>query len=90
MWQFVGGWASELVCATVGLYLVDTIATAVFVLSLSNFTCKFWMMRGGTLLILGQGVNGQGQIWHSVYKTLLAGYRLQFKSNHFQISHVSC
>ena len=29
-----------------------------------------WMMRGGILLILGHGVKGQGQLWHSVYKTL--------------------
>ena len=46
--------------------------------SLSNFTCKLWMMRGGTLLILGHGVKGQGQLWHSMYKTLWAEYRLQF------------
>ena len=25
------------------------------------------MMRGGTLLILGHGVKGQGQLWHSVH-----------------------
>ena len=35
------------------LYLVDTIVTTVFAQSLSNFTCKLWMMRGGTLLISG-------------------------------------
>ena len=56
--------------ASVTLYLVDTIATTVFVQSHSNFTCKLWMMRGGTLLILGHGVKGQGQLWHSMYKTL--------------------
>ena len=28
-----------------------TIQTTVFAQSLSNFTCKLWMMRGGTLLI---------------------------------------
>ena len=38
------------------------IATTVFAQSLSNFTCKLWMMRGGTLLILGHGVIGQGQL----------------------------
>ena len=48
------------------------IATTVFAQSLSNFTCTFAMMRGGTLLILGHGVTGQGQLWHSVYKTLWA------------------
>ena len=31
--------------------LVGTIQTAVLVQSLSNFTCKLWMVRGGTLLI---------------------------------------
>ena len=46
------------------------------------------MMRGGTLLILGHGVKGQGQLCHSVYNALLAQYRLQFMSNHFQTSHV--
>ena len=29
------------------------------------------MMREGTLLILGHGVKGQGQLWHSVYKTFV-------------------
>ena len=55
--------------STVTLYLVDTIATTVFAQSLSNFTCKLCMMRGGTLLILGHWVKGQGQLSHSVYKT---------------------
>ena len=27
-----------------------------------NFKCKLWVMRGGTLLILGHKVKGQGQI----------------------------
>ena len=35
--------------------LVDTIQTTVFAQSLSNFTCKLWIMRGGILLILGHG-----------------------------------
>ena len=47
-------------------------------------------MIRGTLLILGHGIKGQGQLWHSVYKTLWAGYRLQFLPDHFQTSHVSC
>ena len=55
---------------SVQLYLVDMIATTVFAQSLSNFTCTFTMMRGGTLLILGHGVKGQGQLWQSVYNTL--------------------
>ena len=47
------------------------IQTTVKARSLSDFTCKLWMMRGGNLLILGHGVIGQGHLWHSVYKTLL-------------------
>ena len=43
-------------------YLVDTIETTVFAQSLSNFICKLWMTREGTLLILGHGVIGQGQL----------------------------
>ena len=70
--------------------IVDTIQTTIFAQSLSNFTCKLWMMRGGILLILGHGVKGQSQHWQSVYKTLWAGYRLQFLPNHFQTPHVSC
>ena len=114
------------------------IQTADFVQSLWNFTCRLWMMRGGTLLILGHTVKGQvnfdtlcirpcghdtdysfyqitfklymyvayderrnpidfgsqvksqGQLWHSVYKTLWTRYRLQFLSHHFQTSHVGC
>ena len=62
---FVGGWVSEwvrvCVCVSVTLYLVGTITTTVFARSLSNFTCKLGMMRGGTLLILGHGVKGHGQ-----------------------------
>ena len=57
---------------SVTLCLVDTIATTVFVQSISNFTCTFAMVRGGTLLISVHGVKGQGQLWHSVYKTLWA------------------
>ena len=44
-------------------------------------------MIGGTLLILGHGVKGQGQLWHS---NLWTQYRLKFKFNHFQTAHVSC
>ena len=39
-----------------------TLQTTVFTRLLSNFTCKSLMMRGGTLLILGHGVKGQGKI----------------------------
>ena len=67
----------------------STIQAAVVAQSLSNFTCNMWMMRGGTLLILGYGVRGQGQIWHSVYKTLWTQYRLQFLPHHFQTLYVS-
>ena len=63
---FVCGWVSDRVRPSVALYLMDTIATKVFVKSLSNFTCKLWMMRGGTLLILGHGVKDQGQPCHCI------------------------
>ena len=91
---FVCGWVSEWVRAcmrlSVALYLVDMIASKVFVKSISNFTWNLRMMRGGTLLILGHRVKGQGQLWHSVYKTLWTGYRQQLLQKHFQTSHVSC
>ena len=45
-------------------------------------------MRGGTLSILGHRVKGQGQLLHSVYKTLWTRYRLQ--SDRFQTSYVNC
>ena len=70
MSEWVRGFVRSWVRGSVTLYLVDTIATTVFAQSLSNFTCTFAMMRGGTLLILGHGVKGQGQLWHSVHKTL--------------------
>ena len=63
--------------------------TLVFAQSLSNFTCKLFLMRGGTLLILGHGVRGQGQIWQSIFKTLWTSYTLQFLLNHFHTLHVS-
>ena len=55
-------WVRGRIGGSVTLYLVDTIATTVLDQSLSNFTCKLWMMKGGTLLILGHGVIGQGQL----------------------------
>ena len=61
-----------------------------FARSLSNFTCTLLIIIEGTLLIFGREVKGQGQLWHIVYKTLLARYRLQFLPNHFQTSHTSC
>ena len=92
--EWVGSWVGACVrgwvCGSVPLFLVDTIATTVFAQSLSNFTCTFTMMRGGTLLILGHRVKGQGQLWHSMYKTLWTRYRLQYLPYHFQTSHVSC
>ena len=94
MGPFVSGWVSERVRAcvrlSVALYLVGTIQTTVFARSLSSFTCTLLVIRGGTLLILGHGVKGQGQIWHSVYKTVWAQYILPLYSDHFQTSHVSC
>ena len=85
-------WVTEWVRVWVrpSLYLVDTIATTVFAESHSNFTCKMWMMRGETQLILGHGFKDQGQLWHSVYKTSWTRYILHYLSNHFQTSHVSC
>ena len=71
---WLGEWVGECVRGwvrgSVPLYLVDTLATTVFAQSISNFTCTFALMRGGSLLILGKGVKGQGQLWHSVHKTL--------------------
>ena len=39
------------------------IQTTLFARSLSNFACKLFMMRGGTILIVGHGVKGQDQLW---------------------------
>ena len=47
----------------VPLCLVVTIQTTFFAQSLSNFTCKLMTMRGGTLVILGQKIKAQGQLW---------------------------
>ena len=66
MSEWICGW----VRGSVTLYLMDNIAPTVLDQSLSHFTCKLSMMRGGTLLILGHGVKDQGQLCHSVYKTL--------------------
>ena len=44
--------------STLALYaqdLVNMIQTTVIAQSLSDFTCNLWMVRGGTLLILGHG-----------------------------------
>ena len=87
--RWLGEWVGASIRPSVALYLVGTIASTVFARSFSNFTCKLGMMRGGNLLILGHGVKGQGQVWHSENKTLWAEYRLQFLSDLFQTSHVS-
>ena len=42
---------------------MDLIQTTVYVQSLSNFTCRLWMMKGETLLILGHGVI----LWNTYY-----------------------
>ena len=55
--------------------------TTIFTQSLSNFTSKSWMMRGETLLILGNGVKGYGQLWYFMYETLWAQCRQQIWSN---------
>ena len=57
--------------------ITDRVQTIVYVQLLSNFTCKLWMIKGGTLLILGHGVKGQGQLWHCV-KDHGTRYRLKF------------
>ena len=64
MRPFVGGWVSEWVGAYVcpSRFTLWTWATTVFAQSLSNFTCKLWMMRGGTLFILGHRIKGQRQL----------------------------
>ena len=68
---FMYGWVSECLCPCVRLFimlcLVGTIQTTVFVGSLSNFTCKIVIMREGTSMISDHRVQGQGQIWQSVY-----------------------
>ena len=38
----------------------------------------FSMIRTGTTLILGHGINGQGQLWYFICETLLARNRLVF------------
>ena len=72
--------------------IVHTIQTTVFAQSFSNFSCKLWMMRGGTLLIFSHGVTGSKVKvnFGTMYKTLWTGYRLQFLPNHFQTSPVRC
>ena len=88
MSEWVRAWVRECVSGSVTLYLVDTIATSIFAQSLSNFTCTFAMRRGGTLLILGHRVKGQGQLWHSVYiKSCGHNSDYSFLPNHFQTSH---
>ena len=55
------------------------IQATVFAQSLSIFTCKLLIIRGGTVLILVYGVKGQGQLWQSVKPCIdTIQYKLQF------------
>ena len=66
--------------------IVRTIEATFFAHSLSNFSCKLFMMRGGALLILGHWVKGQGSnlavcLWNlvdiiqtSVFTQLLSNF----------------
>ena len=63
---------------------MGTIQATVFAQSLSNFTRKLFMLRKGTLLILGHRVKNQGQIKQSVFETLWTQHRQQFLLNCFQ------
>ena len=60
---WLGKWVRVSKRPSVRLCLNGTIQTTVFDWSLSNFTRKLFMMRGGTLLIFGYAVKGQGKIW---------------------------
>ena len=94
MRPFVCGWVSECICAclraSVALCLVGSIQATVFAQILSNFTCKFLMMRGVTLFLGDDGVKGQNQILHFDHKTFWARCRLQFGPDHFKTSNVTC
>ena len=54
VYVWLGEWVDTSMCLSIAICLVSTTQTTVFAWSLSNFTCKLFMMRGGTLLILGQ------------------------------------
>ena len=63
----VRGWVSEWVSALVRMWVRHALPCGhdidySFSQSFSNFTCKLLMMRGGTLLILGNGVKDQDQL----------------------------
>ena len=73
------------------LNLLGTITTTVFVQSLSNFTCTFAMMRGGTLLIFGSRESKVKVDFGTLYiKPCGHDSELQFLPNHFQTSHAHC
>ena len=41
---------------------VNAMQTTVSAQSLSTFTCKFFLLRGGPQFIFGLGIKGQGQL----------------------------
>ena len=50
---------------------------------ISNFICKLFMIRGGTLLIFGHMFRSHGQLWPPVrgcHAFALSSYLLQFES----------
>ena len=68
--HWLSEWVHASVHSSITFCLVGTIQNTVFVVSPSNLTGKLLIMSGGTLYISGHGAKGQGQNWHSVYKTL--------------------
>ena len=88
MWLFVCGWVSEWVRASVRL---SRFALWARYYSFCLITFKLHMhIVDERRNPIDFRLRGQGHIWHSVYKTLWAWYRLQFLPNHFETSHAHC
>ena len=59
--------------------------TEVLVQSLSNFTRKFRIMRGGTLLMIGCGVKGQDRLWDYVNINGVDSIKTTVLPDHFKL-----
>ena len=76
--------------STFAHYVLNLVGIIPNAQSLKNFAYKLWMMSEDILMTLGCWFKGQGNFGTLCIKPCVQKNSLQFMSNHFQTSYVSC